>query len=62
MNFTMRAMFTCTVPSSFGSARMSRAAISKYVSFSKPFAAITFHRPSITSSPCVVTFILTTGL
>ena len=40
MNFRTSAMFTCTVPSSFGRARMSRAAISKYMSFSKPLAAI----------------------
>src|SRR5439155_10246228 len=56
------AMFTCTVPSSFGSARMSRVAISKYMSFSNPLAAMMSQRPSITASPCVVTFILTTGL
>ena len=53
---------TCAVPSSFGSARMSRAAISKYMSFSKPLAAITSHMWLITSSPWVVTFIFTTGL
>ena len=55
-------MFTWTVPSSFGSPRMSRAAISKYVSFSKPLAAITSHRTSITFSPSVVTFIFVIGL
>ena len=55
-------MLTWTVPSSFGSARMSRAAISKTMSFSNPFAAMTSQRRSTTASPCVVTFIFTTGL
>ena len=55
-------MFTWTVPSSFGRARMSMAALSKYMSFSKPFAAMTSQSRSMTSSPCVVTFIFTTGL
>ena len=62
MNFTMSAMFTCTVPSSFGSARMSTDACSKYMSFSKPLAAMTSASRSITASPCVVTFIFTIGL
>ena len=62
MNFSTSAMFTCTVPSSFGSARMSRAAISKYMSRSKPFAAITSQSRSITRSPSVVTFIFVIGL
>jgi hypothetical protein len=55
-------LFTCTVPSSLGRARMSRAAISKKVSFSKPLAEITSQRWLITSSPWVVTFIFTRGL
>ena len=58
----MSAMLTWTVPSSFGRARMSRAAISKTMSFSKPFAAMTSQRRSTTFSPSVVTFIFTTGL
>ncbi len=62
MNLTIRAMLTCTVPSSFGRARMSRAAISKYMSFSKPLAAITSQSRSTTFSPSVVTFIFWTGL
>ena len=41
MNFAINARFTCTVPSNFGSARMSRAAMAKYVSFSNPLAAMT---------------------
>ncbi len=55
-------MLTWTVPSSFGSARMSRAAISKYMSLSKPFAATTSQSRSTTRSPSVVTFILVIGL
>ena len=62
MNFTINAMFTCTVPSSFGKARMSMAACSKYMSFSNPLAAITSHIKLITRSPSVVTFIFTIGL
>ena len=38
------------------------AAISKYVSFSKPLAAITSQSRSITRSPSVVTFIFVIGL
>ena len=62
MNLTMSAMFTCTVPSSFGSPRMSTAACSKYMLFSKPLAAMTSHKRLMTSSPWVVTFIFTMGL
>ncbi len=62
MNFTISAMFTCTVPSSFGRPRMSTAAWLKYMSFSKPLAAIVSHRRLMTSSPWVVTFIFTIGL
>ena len=62
MNFTISAMLTCTVPSSFGSPRMSTAACSKYVLFSKPFAAITSQSRLMTRSPSVVTFIFTIGL
>ncbi len=62
MNFRTSAMFTWTVPSSLGSARMSLAAISKYVSCSNPRAATTSHSRSITRSPSVVTFIFVIGL
>ena len=62
MNFTISAMLTWTVPSSFGRPRMSVAACEKYMSFSKPFAAIVSQRRLITSSPWVVTFIFTIGL
>ena len=62
MNLRISSMFTWTVHSSLGSARMSRAAISKYMSFSKPLAAIASQRRLMTSSPCVVTFIFTIGL
>ena len=55
-------MFTWTVPSSFGRPRMSRAAISKNMSRSKPFAAITSQSASMTRSPSVVTFIFVSGL
>ena len=45
-----------------GRQRMSAAAIEKYGSFSKPLVAMTSHSRLMTSSPWVVTFILTIGL
>ena len=41
---------------------MSTAAWLKYMSFSKPLAAMASHSRLMTSSPWVVTFIFTIGL
>ena len=61
-NLSTKAKLTWTVPSSLGRARIWLTACSKYVSFSKPRAAMTSQSRSMTRSPSIVTFILVMGL
>ena len=62
MNFASSPMLMWTVPSSRGSRPISRATVSKKVSFSTPLAAMTSHSAVMTRSPSLVTFALVSGL
>lgn len=62
MNLANNPILMWTVPSSLGSRPISRATVSKKVSFSTPLAAMTSHNAAITRSPSLVTLALVSGL